>query len=218
MRTKRFSWLTITPLFVFFMVSHTQASVFNVQDVDLQACLQELALMNQWSQPEDVIEVKCHNKDIRSLQGLEQFTHLESLSLYNNKLEYVDINLSYFKQLIVLNLSRNNLVQLTITDLPKLNKVYLFNNAMKDLNLSNLINLEVLKANNNKIENFSYSNIPKLEKMYIFNNQLEAININDLPSLQYMDCRQNPMPDSLYDEMDKVDNTTFLHDGNADDW
>jgi Leucine-rich repeat (LRR) protein len=89
---------------------------------------------------------------------------------------------------------------------------------MKDLNLSNLINLEVLKANNNKIENFSYSNIPKLEKMYIFNNQLEAININDLPSLQYMDCRQNPMPDSLYDEMDKVDNTTFLHDGNADDW
>ena len=89
---------------------------------------------------------------------------------------------------------------------------------METLILTNLINLKVLKANNNKIENFSYSNTPKLENMYIFNNQLETINIYDLPSLQYMDCRQNPMPDSLYDEMDKKNDTTFLHDGNAEDW
>lgn len=194
------------------------AAVFSVQDAELQACLQGLAGISQWERPQDVTKIKCHSKNIRSLKGLEQFINLEYLSLYNNRLEQVNVELSAFKKLKTLNLSRNNLAYLSITHLPELEKLYLFDNGMKTLNLTHLIKLKVVKANNNKIESFNYANMPKLEKMYIFNNQLETINIYDLPNLQYMDCRQNPMPDSLYDEMDKVDDITFLHDGNAEDW
>jgi Leucine-rich repeat (LRR) protein len=96
--------------------------------------------------------------------------------------------------------------------------LYVFDNHLTDLTLSNLAQLQTFKANNNNIEYFAYSNIPKLQKIYIFNNELETIDIYNLPSLQYMDCRQNPMPDSLYDSMDKIDDVTFLHDGNAEDW
>ena len=138
----------------------------------------------------------------------------------------------YSSELLKLTLNQNHLVlsdassirynpflsHLTISDLPLVNTIYLFDNGLKTLILTNLINLEVFKANNNKIEHFTYINTPKLERVYIFNNQLETIDIYNLPRLHYMDCRQNPMPDSLYDEMDKIDDITFLHDGNAEDW
>lgn len=218
MKHNRSHWLTIIPLLSLPMVGQAHAVTFNVQDAELQVCLQELADSNQWKQPQNVTKIKCHSKNIRSLKGLEKFTELELLSLYNNNLEQIDIDLTSFKELKTLNLSRNNLASVTIKNSPQLNKVYLFDNGMETLILTNLVNLKVLKANNNKIENFSYSNTPKLESMYIFNNQLETINFYDLPSLQYMDCRQNPMPDSLYDEMDKQNDITFLHDGNAEDW
>jgi Leucine-rich repeat (LRR) protein len=199
-------------------VGQTFASTFTVQDNNLQTCLQTLADKNRWSQSKDVTEIKCHSQDIQSLRGLEQFTALESLSLYNNRIEQLDIDLKLFKDLKVLNIARNNLKQLDVANLPKLNKLYVFDNQLTGLTLSNLAQLQTFKANNNKIEHFSYINTPKLEKIYIFNNQLETIDIYNLPSLHYMDCRQNPMPTSLYDEMDKKDDITFLHDGNAEDW
>ena len=218
MKTSSYYWFTVAPLLSFFMASQAQSVDFLVQDTELQSCLQEIADVNQWHQPQDVTKIKCHSSNIHSLHGIEQFINLESLSLYNNKLKQIDVSLTSLKKLTTLNLARNNLTHLTISDLPLVNTIYLFDNGLKTLILTNLINLEVFKANNNKIETFAYSNIPKLKKMYIFNNQLETINIYDLPSLQYMDCRQNPMPDSLYDEMDKQLDITFLHDGNAEDW
>jgi protein phosphatase 1 regulatory subunit 7 len=207
-------------LFLLMPISICQADtqVWAVQDTNLQACLQLLAKNNDWHQPQDMTVIKCHDQDIHSLRGLEQFTGLESLSLYNNRIEQFDIEIKQLKRLKELNLARNNLTQITVSNLPKLNKLYLFDNQLTDLTLSNLAELETFKANNNKIENFTYINTPKLEKIYIFNNQLETIDIYNLPRLHYMDCRQNPMPDSLYDEMDKKDDVTFLHDGNAEDW
>ena len=199
-------------------LSQASSATFMVQDSSLQACLQNLVDENKWTHINDIIKIKCHSQDIQSMRGLEQFINLESLSLYNNQLKQLDIDLKLFKNLKELNLARNNLSQLTITDLSKLNKLYVFDNHLTDLTLSNLVELQTFKANNNNIEHFAYSNMPKLEKVYIFNNELETIDIYNLPSLHYLDCRQNPMPDSLYDEMDKIDDITFLHDGNAEDW
>lgn len=194
------------------------AESFTIKDKELQICVQELAQKNQWNRPTEVTEIKCHSKGIQSMAGLEQFKNLQSLSLYNNKLQQVDIELTSLPRLTHLNLARNNVTQLTIADVPHISKLYIFDNRLENLTLSNLPELNVFKANNNSIEDFTYSQLPRLEKVYIFNNKLETINIYDLPKLQYMDCRQNPMPDSLYDEMDKKNDVTFHHDGNAEDW
>jgi hypothetical protein len=218
MKSPALSWPEWIFILLLTLVSQASSATFTVQDSNLQACLQSLADKNAWVQAQDVIAIECHGKGIQSLRGLEQFTGLASLSLYNNRIERLDTDLKLFKNLKLLNLARNNLRQLTIIDLPKLNILYLFDNHLTALALSNLTQLELMKANNNKIEHFSYSNTPQLKKIYIFNNQLESIDIYNLPSLHYMDCRQNPMPDSLYDEMDKIDDVTFLHDGNAEDW
>lgn len=212
------TWLGLMFILLSTALSQATAATFIVADSNLQACLQSLVDENKWTDTKDVTVINCHSQDIQSMRGLEQFINLVSLSLYNNQLKQLDIDLKQFKNLKALNLARNNLSQLTISDLSKLNNLYVFDNHLTDLRLSNLAQLQTFKANNNNIEHFSYTNTPKLEKVYIFNNQLETIDIYNLPSLHYMDCRQNPMPDSLYDEMDKIDDVTFLHDGNAEDW
>lgn len=220
MNTHGFQWAIMLTL-SFSLIKIAQASefiTFSVQDIKLQECLTKLADENHWKQIQDVKRIECHSQNISSLQGLEKFINVEHLSLYNNNLTLIDINLRKFNQLKTLNLARNNIHHLSVSDLPTLHAIYVFDNSMKSLKLNNLLNLNVLKANNNKIEDFVYSNTPKLQKVYIFNNQLETVNIYDLPSLHYMDCRQNPMPDSLYDEMDQQDEVSFLHDGNAEDW
>ena len=214
--TKRLLAFCCCILSAFAHVSAAQS--FSVSDPKLQQCLQTIAEKQQWRQPADFVEIKCHGKNIRSLQGLEAFIRVDTLSIYNNKLTSIDVDLTQLTQLTTLNLARNNIARAELGKLANLKKVYLFSNGLQSLTLNGLTNLKEIKANNNKIEHFSYAGLSRLEKMYIFNNELETINIDDLPSLQYMDCRENPMPDELYDKMDQMEHITFLHDGNAEDW
>ncbi|MFW2374813.1 MAG: leucine-rich repeat domain-containing protein [Gammaproteobacteria bacterium] len=219
MNIARSTWLAIAIIWLATFLSHQlMAADFQVEDHNLEQCLRDIASSRKWSQPSEFTEIECHSKGVKSLRGLEHFQQLEILSIYNNKLQQVDIDLAKLKNLKMLNLARNNLEHLVVADMANLKSVYVFVNRIKTLKLTNLRNLQTLKVNNNKIETFNYLNTPLLSKIYIFNNQLETINIHELPALQYMDCRENPMPDELYDEMDQMETITFLHDGNAEDW
>ncbi|GAA6135612.1 hypothetical protein NBRC116188_24020 [Oceaniserpentilla sp. 4NH20-0058] len=210
----------LTGLFFLLLLLSMKANSLElaVKDRFLQGCLETLAKDHGWVQLKDVTAIKCHSLDIQSLAGLEQFTGLESLSLYNNRIVKLDVDFATLKHLTHLNLARNHLKTVNISGLLKLKKLYLFDNQLTNVTLSQLPELTEMKANNNKIQRFIYQGTPKLEKIYIFNNQLETVDIHHLPSLHYMDCRQNPMPDTLYDEMDKQENVSYLHDGNAEDW
>lgn len=198
--------------------SHAEDLSASVKDPALAECLKTTANRNGWQSPDQVLRLKCHSQGIQSLQGLEAFSNLESLSLNNNKLQSFDIPLSSLKKLQMLNLARNNITKLSLANLPALQKLFVFGNDMKTFSLNNLPELILVKAHNNKLERFNYQGVGNLQKIYIFNNELETVDIYSAPKLQYMDCRQNPMPDELYDEMDEVETATFLHDGNADDW
>lgn len=213
-----FLFLGVVQLLFLSLQSSAQSFPSWVDDDALQHCLEMSAKSNGWSNAEEFTEIKCNSKGVRSLNGLEKFIKVTSLSIYNNKLKNIDVDLSYFHELSMLNLARNDLRQASFQGLPKLETLYVFGNKISNLSIVDLPELKLIKAHNNKATQFKYSNTPKLHKIYAFNNQLETFDIDNLPMLEYMDCRQNPMPDALYDKMDKVDSTTFLHDGNADDW
>ena len=187
-------------------------------DVGLQACITGAMEKNGWQIPQDVTHLKCHGKKIKSLKGLGAYSNIRSLSLHNNLLRKLDVDLSSFTQLTTLNLARNKLKSVTLQSLGLLEKVYLFDNQLTDIHLSGLPKLKVIKVNNNRLKIFSYEYLPALKKIYLFNNKLEHIDIHHFESLEYMDCRENPMSDELYDEMDLISEITFLHDGNAEDW
>lgn len=188
----------------------------DLSDPALEACIAQLMQEQGWSSVDEVTEVKCHNSGIGSLAGIQKFTGLKILSLYNNSLS--EAELSALPELQHLNLARNQLRSMGLKDLPKLEELYLFRNNLKQLQLVALPALTQLRANSNRLETFQYQQLPALEKIYLFDNELEHIDIYNLPALKYMDVRENPMPDKLYEEMDNMSRATILHDGNADDW
>lgn len=189
-----------------------------VEDQALQSCLEKIAKSKGWSTAEEFTAIKCNSQNIRSLAGIESFTNITSLSVFNNRIEQLNDNLTKLTKLEVLNVARNNVKTLHLQGFAALKQVYAFDNGTTSMRFADLQSLEMIKAQNNKASSFIYENTPKLAKIYIFNNELEHMDIYSLPSLQYVDCRQNPMPDPLYDEMDAMEEVTFLHDGNADDW
>lgn len=188
----------------------------NLEDANLQQCVLDLAQQKSWKTLADVTEIQCHSKSIKSLTGIEQFTQLQRLSIYNNELQAAKV--SGLSQLRHLNLAKNKLTQVAFSDLPALEELYVFGNKLPALELQKLPKLSLIKINDNQLKQFTYSELPELEKIYMFNNQVEHLDIYHLPKMHYMDARQNPMPDKLYEEMDLLKGVTFLHDGNAEDW
>lgn len=189
---------------------------FVLKDKNLQDCILQLAQQKQWAAITAVTEIECHNKNIQTLSGIETFTQLKKLSLYNNGI--TDTKLPNLPNLQHLNLAKNQINELDVSNFPTMGSLYIFGNKLTRLHLSNLPKLQQLKANDNAIVDFHYQGIPALEKLYLFNNKMEDMDIYHLPLARYIDVRQNPMPDKLYEEMDKLKGITFLHDGNAKDW
>ncbi len=206
----------ITLICVLFAPMHVGALDIQLADSRLQDCVNTLVKKNKWQSISDITKIQCHNKGVESLEGIEQFSKLQKLSLHKNKIKKVI--LKNFQDLKEINIARNKLSEVELSNLPKLETLYLFGNRFSDLELNNFPKLKQLKANSAGVHYFHYSNLPSLQKIYMFDNQMETIDIHSLPALIYMDVRQNPMPDELYEEMDKMPNMTILHDGNAEDW
>ena len=195
---------------------NSHALDFTSSDGNLQKCITELAQKNNWATVDAVTKIECHSKEIAAIDGLEKFTQLQSLSLYNNQISSAKIK--GLPNLRHINLAKNELKTVELADLPALEEFYVFNNKLVNLTLTSLPKLKLLKANENQLLTFNYSDLPQLEKIYIFNNKMVDVDIYHLPKMRYMDCRQNPMPAKLYDDMNALKGVTFLHDGNAKDW
>ncbi len=206
----------ISSIFSALVCTPSLALELNLKDENLRKCVQQAVEKNRWQSTQDVTALECHNQNIASLEGIEQFNNLEKLSLYNNNLTSVPA--FTLPKLVFLNVAKNKLPLLSLKDYPALESFLAFGNQLSKLELANLPALKSFKANNNQITDFIYKDLPALEKIYMFDNKMITIDIYRLPKMNYMDVRQNPMPDKLYEDMDKLKGVTFLHNGNTRDW
>ncbi len=186
------------------------------QDQNLKECVLRQAEKNAWQDVEQVTSVKCHGKDITSAQELVQFTNLTKLSLYNNKIKQLDLTL--LKSLKELNLAKNRLTEVRITNLTELETLYLFRNKLTFLDVSGLAKVEKFRITQNQLSKIDIRPMKGLKQGYLFDNKLEDLAIDGLMALEFLDVRQNPMPDELYDHYDSLTGVVISHDGNADDW
>jgi protein phosphatase 1 regulatory subunit 7 len=186
------------------------------KDKPLAECVMQSAQKQVWTQVTHVTALKCHKAGIQDAQILNQFTALQSLSLYNNKI--VSIDLTSLTDLRTLNIASNKLRDLKITELSNLESLFLFKNKLTTLDLTGLISVKKVRLMQNNLTHLDITPMLALETGYFFDNQLEDLQITGLEKLTFLDVKQNPMPDELYDFYDKQEGIVISHDGNADDW
>lgn len=206
---------------IFFLLSNTVTAQqpfaeINIQDNALKLCIKNHSEKYQWQFTSQFTKLKCHGKGIINLSGLENFSQLSWLSLFNNKISSAD--LSQLTQLTHLNIANNKLTTINIKQLSKLKTLYLFKNKLTTINFAGLTQLNKMRITNNILDSLELSPLISLEKAYLFDNKLEDLTVKHLPKLRFIELRQNPMPDEVYDRYDAIAGMTIIHDGNADDW
>lgn len=187
-----------------------------IEDNALQTCVVQSMEKAGFSQSEQLTTLKCHNRGIKSVSGLEKLVNIESLSLFGNRIASAD--LTSLKKLKYVNLAKNNLTALQINGLTNLETLYLFKNNLLTINFEGVVALTKMRVMQNKLTVLDMSPLQSLTEAYLWDNQLEDLQISGLDNLEFLDVKQNPMPDELYDFYDQQSGITISHDGNADDW
>lgn len=215
MNSKKF-WILVGLTLSFSCSLSYGSSLEGIKDPALNACIQSALSKQGASDLEQINTLKCHNKGIESLDGIEQLVNLESLSLFNNQISQAD--LTQLKRLEMLNLANNDLVRLKLEGLNELKTLFLFKNKLTTLNMQGLVSLQKLRMMQNRLSTLDISPLVSLKEAHLFDNQLEDLQITGLGELEFLDVKQNPMPDELYDFYDEQTGIVISHDGNADDW
>ena len=148
---------------------------------------------------------KNYNINIKEIDVIDLQLFLKNLG--NKGLN--DLSKIKFKELIELNLNKNNISDIKVlekVEFNKLEKLYLNQNKIEDINVLekvNFKNLKILYLNENKIKDitiFEKVIFPKLEKLYLKKNEIIDINILDkvnLKELRILDLSHNYISDII---------------------
>lgn len=120
------------------------------------------------AEADKVTEIYIQSYDVKSLQGIEYFTGLKTLSCSNCSISNLDVS--------------KNIV---------LEGLYCSYNPIKELNVNNLANLKELYCDGCLLSNLSLDGCPALERLSCLNNQLSNINISKNTMLKALYCSDN---------------------------
>lgn len=117
----------------------------------------------------NLVQLKAEYNELEIINGIADCVNLNSLYLKHNKL-------------LELALTNNNLVLLDVTE-----------NQLNSLSLSNLTSLVFLYCSNNKLVNIDFSSLTSLEKLVCHNSELTKIDLTNLANLEYVDVGSNKL-------------------------
>ena len=132
---------------------------------------------------------EIEEESIASIEGIQYFSNLESISLRENKISEID--LSKNTKLSNIDLSYNNLSSIDVSNNPELGSLSIEGNNITELDLSNNPKLTYLNARFNQIRKLDFSHNPLLYFVYIEYNCIEELDISNNPKLENLIARSN---------------------------
>ena len=117
---------------------------------------------------------------ISNAKGIEYFTQLTTLELYDNNLTTIDV--SHNTKLTYLNVGVNKLTSINVSNNAALEQLYLQNNQLTSVWACNYPNLRTLWVHNN----------PNLTSLKCYRNGLTNFDIRNCTSLTELMCYENP--------------------------
>ena len=160
----------------------------------------------------NVASINVSSRSIKSLQGIEFFTALKSLSCYNNQLTSIDISKNtsltglncYNNQLTSIDISKNTaitglycynnqLASLDVSGCTALTRLECQNNQLTSLDVTKNTALSSLNCHHNQLASLDVSQNVALFELNIYNNQLTSLDVSQCMKLTKLDCNYNKL-------------------------
>ena len=136
-----------------------------------------------------VTEIKCQNKQISSLKGIEHFTALTFLSCISNSLTSLD--LSGNTALRELNCSLNSLGALDVSKNTELERLCCFSCGLTSLDVRSNDKLRELICYGNELGALDVRSNTALEKLNCSTNSLASLDVSQNGALKGLICAEN---------------------------
>ena len=152
---------------------------------------------------QEPVTLNCSGKNIRSLQGIEFFTGLVSLSCQGNKLTSIDLSAN--TNLKMLNCSNNQLTELDLSENKLLEELTCSRNKLESLSLTDMDYLRYLDCCQNpllataevidswRLAYLDLSYCQALQTLDCNNNDLETLDVTGCTGLKRIDCSYNAL-------------------------
>ena len=169
---------------VAFPDNNFRSYVFTHCDIDNDGYLSENECMA-------VTSINVNESEIQSLNGLNFFENLKSLSCSSNELLSLDV--SNNAALRFLDCSGNSLSSLDLSNNVGLQYLYCSNNQLSSLDVSTNAALLILTCTNNRIEDIDLSQNTSITYLGCGGNQLSTLNVANNDALESLLCYQNEL-------------------------
>ncbi len=166
------------------------------------------------SKIENLIGLYIYNQNISDLTGIEDFTALQILSVFNNQLTSLD--LSSNTNLQYLYCQDNQLTSINISQNTALKGLYAYDNQLGNLDVSNNPSLQTLYCYSNQLTSLDVSQNADLKKIWVHNNQLTALDVDANPLLEQLWCQDNQLTElHIQNGANNLLSGTFTQSGNT---
>ncbi|MGM9586704.1 MAG: leucine-rich repeat domain-containing protein, partial [Candidatus Limivicinus sp.] len=136
-----------------------------------------------------VTSIVCEGYDLTSLEGIEFFPNLASLSCMGNQLTALDV--SQNTALTQLDCESNRLTELNVSKNTALKKLYCTDNRLTELDLSQNTALTDLYCSYNQLTELDVSQNTSLESLDCRTNQLTELDVSGCTALRNLTCEIN---------------------------
>lgn len=177
----------------------SSASVITPQDVK---GIKSLQLHGNWDASREVYTGK-----LTSLNGIEYFESLESLTCWGNQLTSLDMSRN--KALKELMCYSNQLTSIDVSGCPELQSLYCYENLLTSLDLQHNPALIQLCCCNNWLAMLDLRDNPVLKILDFTDNRLTAIDISRNTKVSQLRCFNNPGDGVLFPIFAWFDNKTI---------
>ena len=134
--------------------------------------------------------INVNNKNISSIEGIKSFINLKELHCNYNQLQ--EIALGKLTKLEVLSCNSNKLTTLKLGNATNLEKIFCHSNKLTSFNITKQKKLIELKAHNNDLEELDLSKNTKLEVFWVHINALDSLNLENNSALKSVSISLNP--------------------------
>ncbi len=180
--------------------SDTYCRYTTIPDANFEARLDALGyddISSDGQVPTALIEVVAtldlSSQNISNLTGIEDFSALTILVLFDNNLTTIDVSQNLSME--VLMLEDNNIASLDISNNVSLQFLNVNNNALSSVDISNNVDLRSIRANGNSLTALDVSANPNLTRITCENNGLTDIDLSVPTGLLFFEANGNQFTD-----------------------